>query len=346
MKRIKLIDAFQWGDSVTPIIGLWRRMQRNFFFYALAGDDFTKHETATNAPDMPDFIARFYRPIYNIDLYHCTLIDRAYFRHSRNRYIISLYDDYVSNDRSGSPDYIIGGQSLRLICSDIFATNYKKWKDISDTYFYDYNPIENYNMLEKLEGLENLTREQLEELIRDLTHTSSGTDTRTLNLIEALTGSDTLTLNTREVLTLATEDARTQNLTRTETESLKGFNSTSFVDSDKRVTADTGTDTIDHTGTESTARTGTESRQKSENKTNTGTDTLQRSGSDADTGTENREMSGTDAKEYEHTLTRKGNIGVTTTQQMIMQQREILLQSFLNDVVFPDIDKALTLSVY
>lgn len=345
MKRMKLIDAFRWGTN-DNYLNRQRRMNRNFFFYALTPSPSNTFEQGSSAPRVPDFLARFLDNAFRVN---CTLIDRAYFMRSRNKNIISLYDDTFHELKDVSPqgsDYILGNDALRLICLPIYAENEKKWRELSDTYFYDYNPIENYNMLENLEGVENLTREQLEELVRDLTHTSSGTDTRTLNLIEALTGSDTLTLNTREVLTLDTEDERTQNLTRTETESLKGFNSTSFVDSDKRVTADTGTDTVDHTGTESTARTGTESRQKSDNKTNTGTDTIQRSGSDADTGTENREMSGTDAKEYEHTLTRKGNIGVTTTQQMIMQQREILLQSLLNDVVFPDIDKALTLSVY
>ncbi len=46
------------------------------------------------------------------------------------------------------------------------------------------------------------------------------------------------------------------------------------------------------------------------------------------------------------TLTRQGNIGVTTTQQMIEAQRELLLWEYFYKVVFPDIDKLITLTIY
>lgn len=46
------------------------------------------------------------------------------------------------------------------------------------------------------------------------------------------------------------------------------------------------------------------------------------------------------------TLTRRGNIGVTTTQQMIEAQRELLLWDYFYKIVFPDLDKLLTLSIY
>ena len=46
------------------------------------------------------------------------------------------------------------------------------------------------------------------------------------------------------------------------------------------------------------------------------------------------------------TLTRSGNIGVTTTQQMIQAQRELLLWDYFYKIVFPDIDKLLTLCIY
>ena len=46
------------------------------------------------------------------------------------------------------------------------------------------------------------------------------------------------------------------------------------------------------------------------------------------------------------TLTRKGNIGVTTSQQMIQAQRELLLWDYFYKVVFPDLDNFLTLQIY
>lgn len=321
MEKIRLIDAFKWGTSPYDV-PLVRRLRRNFFFYALVrSDPSAVSEIGNDAPAMPEYLARFITAFPAVTV-NCTMLDRMYFIHSRNKYIISLYEDIFREIREGSSpnidDYIVGNNALYGICPVIYAEKEKKWKEISDTYFYDYNPIENYNMLEELEGAETLTREQLDEMIRNLTHGKTGTETETKAL------SDLLTLNTL--------DQRTPATTRTETDSLMGFNSNSFVDSDKRVVGETGTETLQRTGTETTGHTGT--------------DTMQHNTQETDTGTENREITGNDSKEYDHTLTRKGNIGVTTTQQMIQQQRELLLHSFLNDIVFPDIDRALTLSVY
>ena len=56
--------------------------------------------------------------------------------------------------------------------------------------------------------------------------------------------------------------------------------------------------------------------------------------------------SGTDLSEREYEFTRYGNIGVTTSQQMIEAERRIKMYEYFNEVVFPDIDNQLVLSVY
>lgn len=48
----------------------------------------------------------------------------------------------------------------------------------------------------------------------------------------------------------------------------------------------------------------------------------------------------------ERTLTRSGNIGVTTSQQMIQAERDLWLWEFIYKVVFPDVDKFLTIQTY
>lgn len=65
-----------------------------------------------------------------------------------------------------------------------------------------------------------------------------------------------------------------------------------------------------------------------------------------DTRTDN--LTETDAGERsdERTLTRSGNIGVTTSQQMIQSERELYLWNFFYKVVFPSVDKTLTISTY
>ena len=47
----------------------------------------------------------------------------------------------------------------------------------------------------------------------------------------------------------------------------------------------------------------------------------------------------------QHTLTRKGNIGVTTTQQMIQAEREVAVFSIV-EIFLEDIAKIILLGVY
>lgn len=84
---------------------------------------------------------------------------------------------------------------------------------------------------------------------------------------------------------------------RTVTESVKGYNSDTWADSAK--SAESGSSVVHRTGTDTYK--------------DTGTDTVRESGTDVS------EDSGKDIE----TVTRKGNIGVTTTQAMIREERDI-----------------------
>lgn len=64
------------------------------------------------------------------------------------------------------------------------------------------------------------------------------------------------------------------------------------------------------------------------------------------TGTETYADSGEDVTEHGHDIVRTGNIGVTTSQQMIESERALWYWDFFHDVVFPDINKYLVLSIY
>lgn len=65
-----------------------------------------------------------------------------------------------------------------------------------------------------------------------------------------------------------------------------------------------------------------------------------------DTRTDN--LTETDAGSHSdaRTLTRSGNIGVTTSQQMIQSERELYLWNFFYKIVFPSVDKTLTIATY
>lgn len=65
-----------------------------------------------------------------------------------------------------------------------------------------------------------------------------------------------------------------------------------------------------------------------------------------DTGTQGNVASGRDTHTRNYKLTRSGNVGVTTSQQMLESERKLWLWSFFENVVFPDIDRVLTLQIY
>ena len=135
--------------------------------------------------------------------------------------------------------------------------------------------------------------------------TFSETITRDLKATEDFT--DTHNLQDKE-----TRDLKGSNDV-TETDSVYGFNSSSEAPSNKSVTdqdtTDTGTDTIDHTGT----------FKKDRDTTDTGTITT--------------------------TRTEQGNIGVTSTQSMIKEQREVVMLN-LYDVITQDFIERFCLKVY
>ena len=95
-----------------------------------------------------------------------------------------------------------------------------------------------------------------------------------------------------------------------------------------------------HTGTDTTLRTGTDKIDE------TGTDGYSRTGSASDTGTETHALSGSDTETRNYELTRQGNIGVTTTQQMLQSERDLWKWNYLTEVVFPDLDSVFTLKIY
>lgn len=189
---------------------------------------------------------------------------------------------------SHSGDKLISPLLRKMITADLDGTRSKvaaiiynmysdKWSHLWDALKTEYNPIDNYNMVE------NETSETNRE--NERAHTGTNTD--------AMTGTDNI--------------AHTGN---NENE-ISAFNSSNYVDSEKTTLATNDNETRD----------------------------LQNQTTFNDTLTDE----GTDTTERE--LTRHGNIGVTTTQQMLQSEIELRNWLFFKSV-FEDIDKVLTLSIY
>lgn len=103
-------------------------------------------------------------------------------------------------------------------------------------------------------------------------------------------------------------------------------------ESDDRTRTDESTDGV--YGFNSSSASDSETSDRTIDDDNTHTYDL----TDADTGS--------DTQSHSYELTRSGNIGVTTSQQMIESERSLWMWKYFYDVVFPDVDKMLTISVY
>lgn len=260
------------------------------------------------------------------DIYSREKMASHYFNKNTNLdYVYIDNDDVVFiNDN----DYIGISQSYDDIYDELTNIIIMRFKDKWDRIYQalvleDYNALENYNMHE--------------------VRTPDLTDLRTLNLLKTLTknSADNRTINTQNQRTanLHTDDknAVNQNLDTTESTNRFGYNDngTSGSPYEKKTSNVTGTGTnnytdrdIDETGTDTMANTGTD------NVEHTGYDT------DADTGTDTLTHTGTE------TLERSGNIGVTTSQQML--ESELKLRALYNMVyiIYDDVDKVLTNPIF
>ena len=265
---------------------------------------------------------------------------------SGNKIISSLVENILPSDGA------LTSAEITILTDIIMGLYATKWGKLWATMLLEYNPLENYNMVETM--------------IDDETVTEYGkTNTRTDNLERQRTDnlSSQRTDNLQHQRTDNLSSQRTDNLTHekdgTETEtpntttqddnSVYGFNSVDAVPSDSRTIENTGTNQKEYdlterdTGTQTQLNTGTQTEADTGTQTqlNTGTQT------EADTGTQTSEDSGSDTSTRNYRLTRSGNIGVTTSQQMLESERELWrVWNFFRGIVYPDIDRVLTIEIY
>ncbi len=192
------------------------------------------------------------------------------------------YHGNVSGEKIASPlvrrvsySDTLTQEEKTVLARTIYAIHHTNWAKQWETMLFEYNPIENYRMVENMTDDEKVTE-------------YGRTSTRTDNLT----------------------DTNTPNITNDVDNSTHGFNSTNAVPTDESTSHTTGTNTDTHTGTQGYVDGGTD----------------------------------TETRNYE--LTRSGNIGVTTSQQMIESERSLWVWNFFENVVFPDVDRVLTIPIY
>ena len=244
-----------------------------------------------------------------VDTMSGTNLDIAYLDgHSGERYCSNFI-----NHRLNDSD-VLSSDNRTLIANILWAMFGIQWTRLWATMKpVDYEPLTNYKMQETVEGTESSTRTP--DLTKGDTGTvqTTGQDKRTPNLTRNGTG----TVNDNG------------SATNTNQNGIWGFNSSTSVPSDMSDGTATNQNTTTRdlteteTGTDTTDRTNTDTYNRSY--TETGTDTT--------AGTSSRK------------LTRAGNIGTNTFQNLLQQERNIWIYDFFEQV-FKDVDSVLTIPIY
>lgn len=245
--------------------------------------------------------------------------------------LMHTYAGVHSGERIASP-FLLNlnardAEERDIIIATMIKTHFKaRWEHLYSLLGVDYNPIENYNMVEKT------------------TTKTTGNSTTTG------TDSNTRTLDTTDKTVDSGTDKRTDDLTENTTDNVSRETSTTAADTAKIYGFNTSTgkpaNSSDSNGS------GTEKSTDTATKTNTGTSTLtqDKTSTVTDTGTikdagESKSVMSSDGTS-DGTLTRSGNIGVTTTQQMMEQEVNFWNNFSFFEQVYKDIDSLLTLNVY
>ena len=250
-------------------------------------------------------------------------------QHSNNTNIYGWTDYY---DTADLPE-----EFLRTLGNVLYSRFHLQWTKLKNTLSLQYNPIHNYELTEEYESSHNYTGSVDMTSGSDITNTGTQQNGRTDT--ETHTGTETV-LTTHNNTDTTTHGLITETeFTNSSSGGTYGFNSGTAVPSS--TVSDEQDTTVTNTGSDSLSHTGTVTEQTTKNLTDgiSGTQTR----------TDNlREQSSTDVEkettvntENSHTLSRYGNIGVTTSQKMIDSERQLWYWSFY-EKVFADIDKICT----
>lgn len=251
-----------------------------------------------------------------------------YYNHAGQKNISPLVSGILGSDT------LLNDAEKTKIGKVVFDMCNQNWQYEWDAMFTDYNPIENYNA-DETETITHGGNDTLSKTGTDA-HALSGADT------EHETGTNTISNSGNDTVTntgTTTDTNKNENGTTETKNQIYGFNSTDAADDSTSTT--TVNQTITDTREDNLTATTTHGLKTDDTRNMSNTTTYGR------TDTENIDI--TEKTDYNNnenrTLKRHGNIGVTTSQQMIESELE-LRKKFFYEIVFRDIDHYLTLSVY
>lgn len=235
-----------------------------------------------------------------------------YYNHSGGKVISPLVSGVLGSETE------LTASMKETLAKAVYGICHKNWQYLWDAVFATYDPIENFN------GVET---ETFKKTGTDTTgHT--GTDTHTLS------GTDTTTNQGTDTVAHSGTDKNenvTENGTSETKNQLYGYNS-----------ADPSNDSVSTTTVNQTV-TNTETIDTSDK------DTVDLSNATTYGRQDQERIDLSDSTTYNNTntreLSRHGNLGVTTSQQMIESEIALRRHNFF-EIVFDDIDRYLTIGIY
>ena len=245
---------------------------------------------------------------------------------------------------------------IRKRVTNLINVRKYQYTRLYNTTLLEYNPIENYSMTE--EGTDTTSGSGIKTAnLGAFSDTTSGTDTTTITdskteKIGAHDDSNTSTTSSDIAkLTTNTNNVTTNNGTEMHERKVAPFDSDTYseqelnTDSFKDRKTLTETETIVSPHNDATTTRGTVTSGARENSyTTTTTDALQHGMAHNISSRSNSYMDESNGTTI-HNFTRSGNIGVTTSQQMLESERNIAMFNFIG-IVAHDIIKSICICIY
>ena len=252
-------------------------------------------------------------------------LDLEYFgNHSGDKIISPLVSKLLVDDKLTS-------DSITRLASIIFSLNGDNWSRLYSALQEEYKALQNYN------GDETRTVTTTDTGTDTFSHTGNETNTLNDSSSNTRTGSESLESSGSDSLSkTGTVGSQGSNLSDN---NVFGFNSSSSVPSDNSNSSNESTDTYNLSDKTSYGKKDTKVYNN-----------VSDSGSRESTNTVSNESSETETKDLQtntsETFHREGNLGVTTSQQMLESEFELRMNYRFFDVVFADVDKTLALQLY
>lgn len=241
------------------------------------------------------------------DTFNGNELDLQFFTSYGQRYVSPLIT-YFLND-SG----IVSDDNAKKL-ADLILNRYKvPWSRKNELLKLSYDPIQNYDMTET--SSDTAKDSHIETESTDINRTEDSTIKNTVN--STSTQSET-----------GKDDTSTSGTRNTDT-SVYGFNSQSAVPRDEVIETTSGTDSVTRTADTDIVN----------DTTNDGTEKV----TVGETGNKNHNL--TIDRTGNHTLNRSGNIGVTTSQQMIQSEIDLWDWDFVKSI-FEDVKEIISLKIY